>query len=271
MRVQVIGTITGVCALALSLVPGAAHSANDATKPVLNTPVTADFVVGSTIGSMVLDSEGQLQSTGEISMRAKWSASDASGICGYSTLEQGAGYQEDWTPWTSAKSLTITRGTDYDDQYGGGSGKLLGYAVRARDCADNITEKFVTYEPVVSQEDGGWYYDNLGIGTPTYKGTWATSRCTCFSGGTTRKTTQAGASVSFQGSGHHVGLVMAKGPDRGKANVYVNGVLKATVNTYSTTKVNRAVVWNGSAGTIKIVNLATAGHPRIDLDAALTD
>lgn len=51
-------------------------------------------------------------------------------------------------------------------------------------------------------------------------------------------------------------------------------VKKVTVDTYSKTAINRTIVYQvalpGTATrTAKIVNLATAGHPRIDLDAPI--
>lgn len=69
------------------------------------------------------------------------------------------------------------------------------------------------------------------------------------------------------------------GPHHGSARVYVDGVYKKTVSTYSKTRHFRRVVWatwNGPplvGHTITIVNLATPGHPFITVDAVanLTD
>ena len=62
---------------------------------------------------------------------------------------------------------------------------------------------------------------------------------------------------------------MAKGPDRGQAQVWLDGRKVATINTYSATKANRTVVWRANLApgshTIRVVNLATAGHPHIDM------
>jgi hypothetical protein len=118
----------------------------------------------------------------------------------------------------------------------------------------------------------------------TYNGTWATSAANAFSGGTTQKTTQSGASATLHidnkpywgdPSGrvdYGLALVMAKAPDRGKAAVFLDGVRVATVDTYAASKLNRTVVWRsalaGNTGhTVKVVNLATAGRTRIDIDA----
>jgi hypothetical protein len=57
--------------------------------------------------------------------------------------------------------------------------------------------------------------------------------------------------------------------------VYVDGVLKATVSTKAASKLNRviayAVQWaTDGAHTLKIVNAATSGHPRVTVDGFLT-
>jgi hypothetical protein len=72
----------------------------------------------------------------------------------------------------------------------------------------------------------------------------------------------------------HVGLIMHTGPDRGKVKVYVNGTLQATVDTYATTSRPRVMVWQtiaAAGSTVKIVNAATPGRTRIDLDAIVTN
>ena len=93
-----------------------------------------------------------------------------------------------------------------------------------------------------------------------------------------RRTTVKNASAIFTRTyerDDHVALVMAKGPARGKFDVYVDGVKKSTVDTYAATNTNRVIVWDTwmAAGkhTVKVVNLATTNRPRIDLDAVLTN
>ena len=107
----------------------------------------------------------------------------------------------------------------------------------------------------------------------SYTGTWATSSFSGFSGGTTHETSLAGAAAAATVDGGATALVMEKAANRGKVDVYVDGVRKATVNTLSSTTLHRQVVWQAmlKPGThvVKVVNKATAGHPRIDLDAVL--
>jgi hypothetical protein len=68
---------------------------------------------------------------------------------------------------------------------------------------------------------------------------------------------------------------MAKAPDRGSAKIYVDGKVDATVDTHAAVAQNRIIVWQHALGkgahTVKLVNLATKGHPRIDLDAVHTN
>ncbi len=69
--------------------------------------------------------------------------------------------------------------------------------------------------------------------------------------------------------GQRLGLVMPKGPDRGKAAVYIDGRRRATVDTFDSARAHRQIVWetglSSGTHTIKVVNLATPGHPRIDI------
>jgi hypothetical protein len=72
--------------------------------------------------------------------------------------------------------------------------------------------------------------------------------------------------------GHERELVAALGPGRGSAAVYVDGKYRATISLASTTYRARQVVyatsWSTSGvHTLRIVNLGTAGHPRVDVDA----
>ena len=248
-------------------------AATDTTPPTLVAPVAADFLVGSTIGQVIPGIVTGLGPTGDISMRARWRATDPSGICGYGIREVFAGVSATWSPWGPITSATRST-SDYNGEAGGGADKFEGYRVRARDCAGNIASTFIAYFPSVYEEDGSTF-NGVPLTGPSYRGTWHTSKCSCFSGGATRNTTQSGASVTFRpGAGvRHTALVMEKSPLRGSVRVFVNGALKATVSTHSATTVHRAVVWNATTGsaTIKLVNVATAGHPRIDLDAILTD
>jgi hypothetical protein len=113
-----------------------------------------------------------------------------------------------------------------------------------------------------------------------YTDTWSVSTCKCWSNGKVHKTTEKGATAQLtfeiptsDGSPTTwaLGLVMAKGPDRGSVLIRLDGVRMAIVSANSDVKVNRTVVRSKAVSpgthTLRLVNQATAGHPRIDVDA----
>jgi Fibronectin type III domain len=108
-----------------------------------------------------------------------------------------------------------------------------------------------------------------------YKGTWTTNSFTGAWGGTAVYSTASGASATFTCTCEAIAWVTDEGSNHGSASVYVDGVLKKTVNTQTSTNKNRVVVYKvgwASDGphTLRIVNLATSGHPRVNVDGFLT-
>jgi hypothetical protein len=90
-------------------------------------------------------------------------------------------------------------------------------------------------------------------------------------GGADRFATARGATATIRLTGRSFAWVASRGPSRGTARVYVNGVLAKTVNLHASTVSKRRVVfatsWSTSATrTITIRVMGTAGHPRVDLD-----
>jgi hypothetical protein len=107
----------------------------------------------------------------------------------------------------------------------------------------------------------------------TLTGSWGTSTSSAYSGGSTRYASSAGASATFTAStARSIAIVATKAASRGSFKVYVDGVYRGRISTYSTTTKYRQLVfqYNWSApGThkVKIVVSGTAGHPRVDVDA----
>jgi hypothetical protein len=147
--------------------------------------------------------------------------------------------------------------------------------VTATDCAGNQSEpRFTPNLPRALQDDNT--STTALSGSISYAGRWKVSHCACWSAATTHKTWAAGARATYTSNferGERLALVMAKGPDRGKAKIFVDGHYRTTINTYAPTRQHRIVVWQSwmPAGehTVEIVNKATPGHPRIDLDAVV--
>jgi hypothetical protein len=74
--------------------------------------------------------------------------------------------------------------------------------------------------------------------------------------------------------GQHVAVVMANGPGRGSAEVHVDGAMVGTLDTNAAANDNRRVMfdWKMTAGvhSLTIVNSASLGQARIDIDAFMT-
>ena len=105
-----------------------------------------------------------------------------------------------------------------------------------------------------------------------YGGSWSTISSSTHYGGSYRRASAAGASAALTFIGRSVSWVAPRDPGHGQAKVFIDGVSAGTFNTYSSTVAPRQVIFTKSwpssgTHTIKIVNQATSGHPRIGLDA----
>jgi hypothetical protein len=279
-------------ASAATLAPlASAGAADDVSPPVLTTPVKASFRVGDQLET------GRPQDCGDdphdirvhqVPMTFSWSGSDDSGPVSYS-LEQETGRDGPSevlvdSPATSYEGLV---GSNGDQNCGGGNPSVHAWHLTASDPSGGSTTNDVYGGRIRLTQDSG-ASDLAGYATlPTlaYTGSWAESRCVCWSDGTAHRSTAAGASVTIvptrftvfpsNATNHHVALVMAKGADRGRFAIYVDDQLRTTVDLYAATSRSRNVVWQTAfrdfGHNIRLVNLATPGRPRIDLDAVLTN
>ena len=106
----------------------------------------------------------------------------------------------------------------------------------------------------------------------TYAGGWITASNPADLGGGVHFSTAAGATATYSDN-RAFAWITRTGPTHGSARVYIDGVLVKTVSTYSAVVHRRRVVfaryWNvffGPPHTITIMNIATSGHPRVDVD-----
>ncbi|MES2210446.1 MAG: glycoside hydrolase family 25 protein [Chloroflexota bacterium] len=197
--------------------------------------------------------------SGSLPVRIEWSAADPDGISAYGVQRQTAGgsWQDVALPSTTSTSLTqsMSVGTPYR------------YAARAADGAGNLSDwtPGSTASVLVAEQTSA---------SIAYSGTWRTATSRYASGGSLKYATRYGASATYTFTGSGVAWLAYRGPNRGSARVYVDGVYRKTVNLYSSSYVSRQVVfaynWASSgAHKIKVVALGTAGHPRVDVDAFL--
>ncbi len=109
-----------------------------------------------------------------------------------------------------------------------------------------------------------------------YTGAWALQSAPTASGGYVRHAATSGARAKFSFAGKHVAWVTSTGANRGKAEVWVDGVKAATVDLYAPTAQPRKMVftkaWSASANhtvevrTLGTKNAASTGT-RVDVDA----
>jgi hypothetical protein len=107
----------------------------------------------------------------------------------------------------------------------------------------------------------------------TYSGAWPRKVSPSYLEGSTRGTSEAGASAEFTVNKRGVAWVATQGPGRGRAAVHVDGVRVATVNLNATTTRYRRVVWtrawpDAAERTVKFVveDPATRG---VDVDGLM--
>jgi hypothetical protein len=215
----------------------------DTTKPVTTAPVQQ---LGTT----------SVTSTG-VRLALNWSGSDRGwGIKSYVLQRSTNG-----GAWTS---VSLASATATSVGYTATPGSTLRFRVRAADKAGNV---------------GAWAYGptfRVVLGSDSnaavrYSGAWNIVAGAASLSGASHRTSVRGASASYTFSGRDFSWISAKGPTFGKAAIYVNGLLKATVDLYSATAAPRRITYRihwSTVGTrtIKIVNLATSGRPIIDLD-----
>ena len=115
-------------------------------------------------------------------------------------------------------------------------------------------------------------------GAVSYTGTWSAGALVGAFGGAAHSSSLAGSTASpstgFSGTG--IGLVSSLGPDRGIAQISLDGAVVATVDLYSPTLQTGQVVWSSGglpagAHTIKVTVLGTQNPAstgaRVDVDA----
>ncbi len=89
--------------------------------------------------------------------------------------------------------------------------------------------------------------------------------------GTARRSNTARHWIKYRVKGKSVHLIFKKGPNQSRAKIYIDGVYVKTIDTKSSSVKHRKAAFNktwGSRGThvVKIVNLATPGRARLDVD-----
>ena len=195
--------------------------------------------------------------TQRLLIRLTWTGSDTgSGVANYDVQRS-----YDGGAYATIKSATTATTLDWTMNLG----HSYRFRVRARDKAGNVGAWTTAYS---------WGASLLqnSSSSVVYAGSWATVAAASASGGSVKSSSSAGASASLTFSGRAIGLVTRLGPTAGAVQVWVDGVLSATIDTYAAATAYRQVVytkgWTSYAThTIKLVVVGTPGRPAFALDA----
>jgi hypothetical protein len=112
-------------------------------------------------------------------------------------------------------------------------------------------------------------------GAASYTGSWQRTSFAGAWGGAARYTGASSASATFHCSScRALAWVTDEDSGHGSARVFVDGALKATINTQSAAPLNRVLAYKfewatSGAHTLRIVNVASSGHARISVDGFL--
>jgi hypothetical protein len=103
-----------------------------------------------------------------------------------------------------------------------------------------------------------------------WSGSWSFARHASYLGGRVHSTTSRGSTATITFTGSAIAWAGPVGPTRGKARVYLDGNLVATVDTYRSSFAARDIVFarNLSSGThtLRIQTLGTSGRPTVGVD-----
>ena len=272
--VALVAMATGI---GMALVPALRVNAVPAEPPTVEA--SAGFVVGSVVGQ-------------DWDPGIPWGVGYAQGYLEVAVddLEEGTaqawGVQRDYagappeilvSGTTSSATLTLPiSATDYEDDFGGGSFQITDWTVKASNGGGE-TVLSVPAGMDITQEDGTNARGISAIGTVTTKGKWRTADCNCYLAGSTLRNAKLKNWMEFTATvvdGQRIAVVMPMFAKAGVARFKLDGVMQADVDTYAAVRENRVIAWQTpvlTAGThtIRIVNMATTGRPRIDVDAFL--
>ena len=233
-------------------------TATDGTRERTSTyPVTVDSVPPTAVApAMSLRAGGTL--AGGVNAVAAWvAASDPGG--GVSRYE--ARWRVDGTLGAASSLSSSARQVSREVV----QGHTYALRLRARDAAGNWSPwvESEPFAPVLSQDTSP---------TLARSGRWIRYERSWMSGGSSLYSKARGATVTRSFTGRAIAFVTSKGPTRGKAKLYVDGTLAASLDLRRSSAQHRVVVFSRSwaaAGPhmLKVVVLGTSGRPRVDVDA----
>ncbi len=138
------------------------------------------------------------------------------------------------------------------------------FCVKSKDNGDNLSgfRCSATFKTVSVSESSAAMH---------FTGSWSLSSSSVYVGGKARISSTANSSASVSFRGNRVGWYSRLAPTNGQAKVYIDGKLIKTVNLFSSTVVDRKLVfthtWTAVGNhSIRIVVNGTSGHPKVVVD-----
>jgi hypothetical protein len=260
-------------------------AAHDTQPPVLSTPVKAKFILGAQL-SQFRDAQDH-NAFYDVPMRLSWTATDnVDTELNYDVWEYPLGAAPNRVGNFITDTTLDVAASDYDGFFGGAANVIDRWGVQAYDDAGNSTARTIFGAYLFVRQDDPTLH-TVGTEAPTkakglrYAGHWAVATCKCYADKSTHHTQTKGAAVAMtvevapDEDVSRIALVMDQGPGHGKASIRIDGKLRGTIDTVAGTALHRRIVWTTSlrpgTHTIRIVNLATQGRPRIDFDAVVVN
>ncbi len=257
---------------------GALDSAEGVAPSLSVDPLS--FRVGESIDATTASSDfcDTVGYHSDIPLRLTWSGTDAgSGLQGFDVIEYSENVLTYEAQDTSQTSFDV-RGFTYDGQCGGGPGGGR-YTVKARDHVGNTAMSRLSGSSYVRvwQQDGK---PNPPVpvrrsGRDT-SGHLADRPVRLLRRRFDVVLDEGRELLDLRGDsqpGQTFAVVMEKNNNRGRVGIRVNGGAATTVDTYAPTGKHRVIVWQSQlpegTHTITVTNQATAGRPRVDVDAVM--
>jgi CSLREA domain-containing protein len=221
----------------------------DATAPSVQPP-QQNLALGTTLGTFA------------VPVKLTWSATDSTSTVAKYELQQstnGAAYTNVSlsSPTTTVRTVSLEPGITYQ------------FRVRAQDSAGNWSDWM--QGPAFTVED-----NQESSAAISYIGTWTQEALDSAFGGGVSYAEAAGAKATFTFTGSHVAWVAPKDANRGRAEVWVDGVKVRSVDLYASSEQPRKMVFTqdwASVGTHTVevralgTKNASSSGTRVDVDA----
>ncbi len=166
--------------------------------------------------------------TSRVPVRLAWSGTDADGIASYQLQrsENGAAFGDVALPSTTSTAINL----------GLAPGSTYQFRVRATDRLGSVSDWATGTSFVVTA-------DQESSTALAYSGAWSTGTSTSYYGGALKYQGTAGSRVAITFKGRSVSWVSTRNSNRGKAEVWLDGVKVATIDLYASTFLPRRTVF----------------------------